>query len=594
MTRTGFSLALLWALAALTHTIAAEEVDFATQVKPILEAACVHCHGEANQKGDFRIDKKEDAFKTVDGEAMIVPGRPDQSKAYTTTVLPADHDDIMPPAKDEPPLATVQTELLKAWIASGAKWPQDVTLEPKPRLNFVQHIQPLLEMHCVACHNPEKLKGEYDLTTPAGAFKGGETKGTGLVAFHSEKSALFTSMTRPPDDDDLMPPRKNGGPLTPEHVEKFRLWIEQGAVWPDGLAPLKQREIGQDRPPNPDNLELVRKIHAGIVAVSTERSEDTMKSYENIVPRTGAKYAMVPIKGGHFLMGSAANSSGCKPDESPQVKVQVDPFWMGKFEVTWDEYLPFQVTPVDRYKDGAKKTPNPSDEPPDVVSSPTAPYQEMSFGMGQDGFPAIAMTEHAALKYCEWLSAQTGHFYRLPTEAEWEYACRAGTTTAYSFGDDPAQLTDYGWFFDNSGEGVSNNQYHKIGTRKPNPWGLHDMHGNVLEWVLDQYDGAGYKKWAAGVSNPWEKPVTLWGRACRGGSWDDDALNCRSAARRASIEQWKQQDPQLPKSMWYLTDARWIGLRLVRPLRVPSPQEMFYIWNCGRPEELAKTVVQSR
>jgi formylglycine-generating enzyme required for sulfatase activity len=217
----------------------------------------------------------------------------------------------------------------------------------------------------------------------------------------------------------------------------------------------------------------------------------------------------------------------------------------------------------------------------------------MSFGMGQDGFPAISMTEHAALKYCEWLSAQTGHFYRLPTEAEWEYACRAGTATAYSFGDDPARLADYAWFFDNSAEGFSDGQYHMVGTKKPNPWGLHDMHGNVLEWVLDQYDADAYKDWSAGVSDPWVKPTTLWGHACRGGSWYDDAVDARSAARRASREQWKQTDPQLPKSMWYLTDAKWIGFRLVRPLRIPSPEEMYYIWNCGRPEELAKKLAEA-
>ena len=145
---------------------------------------------------------------------------------------------------------------------------------------------------------------------------------------------------------------------------------------------------------------------------------------------------------------------------------------MGKFEVSWDEYLPFQVTPIDRYKDGSKKSYKLDEPPVDLVASPTSPYEEMSFGMGQEGFPAISMTEHSALKYCEWLSAQTGHFYRLPTEAEWEYACRAGTTTAYSFGDDPGQLPDYAWFFDNSAESYSNNQYHKLGIAKTQSVGI--------------------------------------------------------------------------------------------------------------------------
>jgi formylglycine-generating enzyme required for sulfatase activity len=136
-------------------------------------------------------------------------------------------------------------------------------------------------------------------------------------------------------------------------------------------------------------------------------------------------------------------------------------------------------------------------------------------------------------------------------------------------------------------EGVSDNQYQKVGTKKPNPWGLHDLHGNVMEWVLDQYDPKGYAAWGAEALNPWAKPSTLWGRTARGGSWFDDAVELRSSARRPSKDQWKQTDPQLPKSLWYLTDAKWIGFRLVRPLRIPSPEEMYYIWNCGRPEELA-------
>lgn len=318
-------------------------------------------------------------------------------------------------------------------------------------------------------------------------------------------------------------------------------------------------------------------IYQRIVAAQTEKTPADMKAYTNFIPGTQVTFAMTPIPAGEFVMGTPDAEAGRKPDEGPQHKVKIEPFWMGTYEVTWDQYLLF-VYPDDEKR--LRET-NPTDPAinavSDAVTHPSKPYVDMSFGMGKSGFPAVAMTQHAANKFCHWLSAKTGQFYRLPTEAEWEYACRAGTTTAYSFGDDPAQLEEYAWFFDNS-----NSKYQKVGKKKPNPWGLYDMHGNATEWVLDQYDPDYYKTLGTSlVTEPWNKATKPYPHSVRGGSWDDDAVALRSGARRGSSRDWKITDPQLPKGKWWHTDAPFVGFRIVRPLKVPPPEEMAKYWISG-------------
>jgi formylglycine-generating enzyme required for sulfatase activity len=326
----------------------------------------------------------------------------------------------------------------------------------------------------------------------------------------------------------------------------------------------------------------VPAIHARIVANLKEKTPADMAGYTNVIPGTGVAYSMVAIPGGEFLMGSPANEPGRKPAEGPQHRVKVSPFWMGQFEVTWDQYQLYMF-PDDEKAQRLQYATNAEVNPvSDAVTRPTKPYVDMSFGMGKAGYPAIAMTQHAANKFCHWLSARTGHFYRLPTEAEWEYACRAGTTTAYSFGDDPEKLTDYAWYFDNA-----NDKYQPVGKKKPNPWGLFDIHGNVREWTLDQFDEAYYASLAAKtvVADPWNKASKPYPHTSRGGSWEDDPDALRSAARIPSSKAWKMTDPQLPKSRWWLTDAKWIGIRVVRPLAVPPPEEMVKYWTSGVDKE---------
>lgn len=555
---------------------AAEKIDFNTQVKPLLEGACTHCHGSKEDKGDFRMHTLEDIKKGNENGPGLVPGDLKASAIYTTLLLDVEDDMVMPPKK-EGILEKSQIEVIKAWIEQGAEWPAGVVLEQTPRIRFEKHIQPILEQNCVSCHNEDKAKGDWIITTRKEAFESGENA-PNIVPFDTKKSAIYTLTTLESDDDDLMPPKKSGGPLPKEDITYLKLWIEQGAPWPDGIK-LTAKEKKGPATNNPDNMDLVKKIHAHIVQTSKEKTEAEMKEYESSIPKTGAPYSMVVIKSGEFSMGSPEAEAGRSDDEGPQVKKTIKPFWMGKYEVTWDEYEPFQLTNQGRNKDGSRQVWSPTDKPEDLISQPTPPYQPMDFGMGRERYPAICMTQHAANKYCQWLSAQTGHFYRLPTEAEWEYAARAGTTTAYFFGDDASQLKDYAWYFDNA----PNFQYAKIGGKKPNPWGLYDIYGNVCEWTLDQYTPATPS--AEVLGSDWVRSKTPYPHVARGGTYDDDPEFLRSAARKASDPLWKQQDPQLPKSIWYLTDATWLGFRIVRPLEIPTVEEMFAAWNNGVAKE---------
>ncbi len=290
-----------------------------------------------------------------------------------------------------------------------------------------------------------------------------------------------------------------------------------------------------------DEHAAVQAIHDRIAA----KPESKFSAYQVMIPHTTVEYEMLPIPAGSFTMSGR--------------KVTLDSFWMQAHEVTWDEYRLFMFqnqSNESEHKDAAV----------DAVSRPTRPYMEMSFGMGINGYPAISMTQHAANKYAEWLSAKTGEFYRLPTEAEWEYACLAGSSS------EPSPLGDYAWYAANS-----KGKYQKVETKKPNAFGLYDMLGNVMEWTLDAY--APYKP--GDQVNPWVRATAPYPHAVRGGSWNDPAGQVSCTARVASDPSWKEQDPQLPKSIWYMTDAQWLGFRLVRPSKVPSADEMYKYWNSG-------------
>jgi formylglycine-generating enzyme required for sulfatase activity len=417
-------------------------------------------------------------------------------------------------------------------------------------VSFTKDVAPILETYCVGCHGSGSGGNHISLISRQAMLN---TKM--LTPGNPRASRVYTSV-----QNGSMPP---GGKLSAANVEVLRQWIAEGAVWPDDAvlkAPAKSAPATGGTTVAGGEMDNVRKIRERILAHGQDTA--SAKPYSVTIANTTVKYDMAPIAAGNFTMGAPAPAP---KDEQPPHKVHVDAFWMQAHEVTWDEYRLFmfanqagEITHKDELVDG--------------VSRPTRPYVEMSFGMGINDFPAISMTQHAANKYAEWLSSKTGEFYRLPTEAEWEYACRAGTTTTYPFGNDASKLGDYAWFTGNSG-----GKYGKVATKKPNAWNLYDMLGNVMEWTLDAY--APYKP--EPENNPWVKATQPYPHAVRGGSWNDPADNLTCAARVASDPSWKQQDPQLPKSIWYETDAQWLGFRLVRPTKVPSADEMYKYWNSG-------------
>ncbi|ARS40712.1 sulfatase-modifying factor [Sphingobacteriaceae bacterium GW460-11-11-14-LB5] len=297
--------------------------------------------------------------------------------------------------------------------------------------------------------------------------------------------------------------------------------------------------------------------------ISAQTSSD---SYTQSINGTKLKFDMQAIPAGKFKMGSKTG----KADEQPVHEVKLDAFWIGKHEVTWDIFEPFLYRD---YEKQASISAIPAEV--DAVTRPTKPYLDMTFGMGKEHQPAVAMTQYNAIQFCKWLYVRTGIFYRLPTEAEWEYACKAGTETNYSFGNDASKLGDYAWYKDNS-----DNKTHQVGQKKPNAWGLFDMYGNVSEWTYDQYIADFYSQSKDKTAeNPVAVPEKLYPNAVRGGSYDETPNNLTSTARLASDPSWKQLDPQIPKSNWWFPEAPFVGMRLVRPVKTPSKAEIDAYYN---------------
>jgi len=277
------------------------------------------------------------------------------------------------------------------------------------------------------------------------------------------------------------------------------------------------------------------------------------------IPGTTVTFDMAAIPGGTFQMGSPLTEPLRSADEGAPREVQVEPFWMGRAEVSWNEFEAwYRATSVEGRTDTRALGPAlPGGV--DAVTGATAPYGNPDQGWGRGTRPAITMTHHAAQSYCRWLSEVTGRAYRLPTEAEWEYAARGGTETPYFFAADPRRLTRRGLTarifgsktLDRAGRYVvfartSRQRTEPPSAVEPNPFGLVHMLGNVAEFCAD--------RWAEGS----EEYVV------RGGSYRSSAAGVRCAARnRTRSDEWLRSDPQMPKSRWWYSDCDHVGFRVV-------------------------------
>ncbi len=268
------------------------------------------------------------------------------------------------------------------------------------------------------------------------------------------------------------------------------------------------------------------------------------------IPGTDRAFEMVLVPGGALVFS----------ENEQKAEIRVSAFWIGTHEVTHDEYRHFQFR--DNDTDESKWMEGQFDA--DAIARPTPPYLDLTYGMGtRGGFPEVNMTQQAALRYCQWLYQKTGIFFRLPTEAEWEFACRAG-------GDGQVEnLSDHAWFYDNAEE-----RYHIVGQKQPNTWGIYDMLGNVAEWTLDQYKPSYLESIGTGTENPWLKPESKHSRTVKGGSYDSFAAECTCSGRLKSAPKWQARDPQIPKSIWWNVDAPFIGFRLLRPTEQPPHAEI--------------------
>lgn len=285
-------------------------------------------------------------------------------------------------------------------------------------------------------------------------------------------------------------------------------------------------------------------------------SQDKFTSFNQKIKGSDIAFRMISVPGGKYTLGSAASDKEADIDETPEKTVEISDFWMGETEVTYDLFQLF----LDETKDPAPEV--------DGITRPSKPYIDFTLGMGKVGnFPANSMQQYSALMFCKWLYKKTGVFYRLPTEAEWEYVAKKSYENKTL--NNAQSLSEFEWFAENS-----ENKYHKVASKKPNKLGFYDLMGNVAEWTMDEYDASIYTKISQGSKDPVSSKTKRYPVTVRGGNYKSPITDLRPANRTKSESIWNRRDPQIPKSKWWNADAPFIGLRLVRPRKSKTAEEV--------------------
>lgn len=304
-------------------------------------------------------------------------------------------------------------------------------------------------------------------------------------------------------------------------------------------------------------------------------SVTAFESFEEKIPGTMVSFKMVAIPEGKFRMGSDEKEDFHQPDEAPAHEVRVSRFFMGETEVTWDQYWAFYGQTMSE-----GRTPpeliyaNNSHPDVDAISGPTPPFGFPDQGWSGGARPAITMTHYAAETFCQWLSLKTGKKYRLPTEAEWEYAARGEKESPYFFEGEPADFSQHGFwrrFFKAKSDPIAQYVIYQANSQNKtqlpesvmaNPFGLKNMLGNVYEYCADKYSDKIYANRGNKTINPINTEGKEW--VIRGGNYLSDAADVRCAARsHTEHDAWLKTDPQQPKSIWWYSDMRGIGFRVV-------------------------------